>query len=51
MGGFVSVRRWRDVLGVLKVQGEHLDLNYMRRTAVSLDATGLLTQALTEARE
>lgn len=51
MGGSVSDRQWRDVLGVLKVQGDRLDLDYLRRMAGSLDVTGLLTQALAEARE
>jgi len=51
MGGCVSDRQWRDVLGVLKVQGDRLDLDYLRGMAVSLDVTGLLTQALAEARE
>lgn len=49
MGGCISDRQWRDVLGVLRVQGNHLDLEYMRRMAVSLGVTELLARALEEA--
>jgi uncharacterized protein YqgV (UPF0045/DUF77 family) len=31
MGGEVSERQWRDVLGVIKVQAEGLDEDYLRR--------------------
>ena len=50
MGGEVSERQWRDVLGVLKVQGDRLDLAYLRRWAVRLEITDLLARALTETR-
>lgn len=47
-GGSVSDRQWRDVLGVLKVQGKRLDFEYLERWAVSLGLGGLLEQALAE---
>jgi hypothetical protein len=49
MGGQVSERQWRDVLGVLKVQGNRLDLAYLQRGADELGVADLLTSALAEA--
>lgn len=48
MSGGVSDRQWRDVLGVLKVQGERLDHGYMRRMATELGVSDLLGRALRE---
>lgn len=49
LGGEVSERQWRDVLGVLKVQGDRLDLEYMRRMAAGLGVADLVSRALEEA--
>ena len=49
MGGEVSDRQWRDVLGVLKVQGEGLDRDYLCRMAAELGVSDLLKQAFGEA--
>jgi hypothetical protein len=45
-GGEVSDRQWRDALGVLNVQGNRLDLNYMRHMAAGLGVADLLSRAL-----
>jgi hypothetical protein len=47
LGGEVSERQWRDVLGVFKVQADRLDLNYMRQWAIELGIADLLEKALT----
>jgi len=49
MGGEVSDRQWNDILGVLKVQGTHLDMAYLQRWSASLNVTDLLEQALVDA--
>ena len=49
LGGETSDRQWRDVLGVLKVQGDRLDLEYMRRMAPELSVADLLRRAFEEA--
>lgn len=48
-GGEVSERQWGDLLGILRVQSESLDLDYMRRWAEQLGVTELLERALSEA--
>ncbi|MGC9468257.1 MAG: hypothetical protein ACP5HS_06685 [Anaerolineae bacterium] len=48
-GECVSERQWRDVIGVIKVQGERLDTTYLRHWAASLGIAELLEQALAEA--
>jgi hypothetical protein len=48
LGGEVSDRQWRDILGVLKVQAGRLDLEYLRKWADELRVTDLLQQAMRE---
>ena len=48
LGGEMSDRQWRDILGVLAVQGDRLDLAYMRQWAATLDVSDLLERALGE---
>ena len=47
-GNEVSERQWRDILGVIKTQGERLDLIYLRQWAVALKVADLLEKALLE---
>src|SRR5207245_4722803 len=49
LGGGVSDRQWRDLLGVLKVQGARLDGGYLDRWAAELGLEDLLQRALREA--
>ena len=49
LGGEVSERQWRDVLGILMVQAGKLDLIYLRRWAKDLQVSDLLERALAEA--
>ena len=48
-GREASALQWRDVLGVLKVQGVALDVGYLSRWAEGLGVDDLLSRALTEA--
>ena len=50
LGGEVSDRQWRDVLGIVAVQGRSLDDSYLRSGADLLAVTDLLDRALREAR-
>lgn len=48
-GGEVSDRQWRDLLGVMEVQGPRLDLAFLREWADRIGVTALLTRAFEEA--
>jgi hypothetical protein len=48
-GGEVSEQQWRDVLGVLKVQSDRLDYDYLRQWAAQLGVADLLERAVNEA--
>jgi hypothetical protein len=49
-GGRVSDRQWRDILGILKVQGDRLDFSYLSRWADARGMRDLLEKARAEAR-
>jgi hypothetical protein len=48
-GGEVSDRQWRDVVGILAVQGPRLDIARVREVAGELELTDLLDRAIAEA--
>jgi hypothetical protein len=48
MGGEVSDRQWRDILGVLKTRAGELDLEYLKKWAKELKVMDLLERALRE---
>jgi hypothetical protein len=45
-GGEVSERQWTDVIGILKTQGDRLDLYYLRQWADQIQVRDLLDGAL-----
>ncbi len=49
MGGEVSDRQWRDIIGVLKTRAGELDLEYLRKWAAELHVSDLLERTLKEA--
>lgn len=49
MGGEVSERQWRDILGILKIRTGELDLTYLRMWANELKVSDLLERALSAA--
>ena len=51
MGGEVSDRQWRDVMGILKVQAESLDLEYLSKWSTILGVSDLLETALGESKQ
>ncbi len=48
LGGEVSDRQWRDILGVLKTRSSELDLDYLRKWANELKVNDLMERALKE---
>lgn len=49
-GGSVSDRQWKDILGVIKVQGELLDKKYLLKWAEELGVEDLLEKAFIEGK-
>jgi hypothetical protein len=49
-GDEVSDRQWHDILGIVRVQGDALDLEYARRWAHVLGVADLLERAVEEGR-
>lgn len=50
LGNEVSDRQWRDIVGILLVQGDALDRGYLQRGAVTLGVVDLLTRAVAYAK-
>lgn len=50
LGGEVSERQWRDILGILKTRAGTLDLGYLRKWADELEVNNLLESALKESQ-
>ena len=48
LGGEVSDRLWRDILAIVRVQGNRLDREYLQTHAPVLGVSDLLTRALQE---
>jgi hypothetical protein len=51
LGGSVSERQWDDILGVLQVQFERLDYEYLSKGAQEKSVSELLEKVLDEARQ
>lgn len=47
-GGETSERQWRDILGIIRVQAQNLDRDYLRVNAPVLGVAELLARALRE---
>jgi hypothetical protein len=48
-GGEISERQWRDILGIIRVQAQRLDRDYLTVSAPVLGVADLLVRALGEA--
>jgi len=46
LGDEVSDRQWQDIINVITIQGDRIDVAYLRRWATQLGVTDLLEQAL-----
>ena len=49
MGGEVSDRQWRDILGIIKTRADDLDRDYLRKWAKELNVLDLLERAFSRA--
>jgi hypothetical protein len=48
LGNEVSDRQWKDVLGIIRIQGDRLDSGYLKQWASSLGVSDLLDKALAQ---
>jgi len=48
LGAGVSERQWLDIMGVIKVQGQKLDVGYLQRWAAELSLSSLLRRAFAD---
>jgi len=46
LGNEISERQWNDALGVIRVQGTSLDLEYLRDSAREMGLSDLLSRAI-----
>ena len=51
LGDEVSDRQWSDILGIFKLQGAKLDVDYMKKWAAELKVNDLLERAVKESAE
>ena len=51
LGGEVSERHWRDILGIIKTQQDKLDIAYLNKWGQALYVSDLLDRALIEGME
>ncbi|MBN1695778.1 hypothetical protein JW879_10350 [candidate division WOR-3 bacterium] len=49
IGNGVSERQWRDIIGVIKIQGNSLDKKYLKEWAIKLNLIELLKKAFIDA--
>ncbi|HUR27354.1 MAG TPA: hypothetical protein VM509_04155 [Planctomycetota bacterium] len=47
-GGEISERQWKDIIGVLRMQGSAVDVEYMKKWAAHLRVSDLLDRAITD---
>jgi hypothetical protein len=47
-GNEISERQWLDIVGIVKVQGKRLNVDYLRHGAIDLDVVDLLEESLKE---
>ncbi len=45
-GGEASERQWRDIIGVLELEGDRLDFDYLKKWAVALGVQDLMQRAI-----